>query len=98
MPRILRSPGSKSFTLEKVSVPNADGARSGAGILGGLRRSPLWVYRVGLATSEALPLYPSKPTFAARIGRSEKCCHKQHQSLPTPCSIAAGRRHHGLLG
>ena len=32
------------------------------------------INRVGLATSEALPLYPSKPTFAARIGRSEKCC------------------------
>src|SRR6266446_1492207 len=27
MPRILRSPGSKSFRLEKVSVPNADVAR-----------------------------------------------------------------------
>lgn len=27
MPRILRSPGSKSFRLENVSVPNADGAR-----------------------------------------------------------------------
>jgi hypothetical protein len=39
MPRILRSPGSKSFRLEKVSVPNADGARSGAGIRGGLSGS-----------------------------------------------------------
>lgn len=29
MPRILRSPGSKSFRLENVSVPNADGARCG---------------------------------------------------------------------
>ena len=27
MPRILRSPESKSFSLENVSVPNADGAR-----------------------------------------------------------------------
>jgi hypothetical protein len=27
MPRILRSPGSKSFRLENVSVSNADGAR-----------------------------------------------------------------------
>jgi hypothetical protein len=27
MPRILRSPGSKSFKLENVSVPNADGPR-----------------------------------------------------------------------
>jgi hypothetical protein len=27
MPRILRSPGSKLFSLENVSVPNADGAR-----------------------------------------------------------------------
>jgi hypothetical protein len=27
MPRILRSPGSKSFRLENVSVPNEDGAR-----------------------------------------------------------------------
>ena len=30
MPRILRSPGRKSFRVEKVSVPNADGARSAA--------------------------------------------------------------------
>ena len=29
MPRILRSPRSKSFRLENVSVPNADGARCG---------------------------------------------------------------------
>ena len=27
MPRILRSPGSKSFRLENVPVPNADGGR-----------------------------------------------------------------------
>src|SRR6266436_557443 len=27
MPRILRSPGSKSFRLENVSVPNGDGGR-----------------------------------------------------------------------
>ena len=30
MPRILRSPGSKSFRLENVSVPNAGGATSQA--------------------------------------------------------------------
>ena len=64
MPRILRSPGSKSFTLEKVSVPNADGARSGAGILGGLRRSPLWVIRVGLTGSRRLPVCPAERTFS----------------------------------
>jgi hypothetical protein len=44
MPRILRSPGSKSFRLENVSVPNAGGEiASGGGIRGGLRRSPPWV-------------------------------------------------------
>jgi hypothetical protein len=41
MPRILRSPGSKSFRLENVSVPNADDARcERCRIRGGLRRSP----------------------------------------------------------
>ena len=42
MPRAFRSPRSKSFRRENVSVPNADGA-SGVGIRGGQRRSPLGV-------------------------------------------------------
>ena len=44
MPRFLRSPGSKSFRLENVSVPNASrGDASGASVRGGLGRGPLWV-------------------------------------------------------
>jgi hypothetical protein len=41
MPRILRSPGNKSFRQENVSVPHADGARcERPDILGGLRQGP----------------------------------------------------------
>ena len=57
MPRILRSPGSKSFRLENVSVPNADGARCDAGIRGGLRRSPLRVRSRVPTVSQSLPIY-----------------------------------------
>lgn len=69
MPRILRSPGSKSFRLENVSVPNADGARcERVDIRGGLRQGPLRV--TSGSRGEGSPASGLPPTADVTMGAS----------------------------
>ncbi len=80
MPRILRSPRSKSFRLENVSVPNADGARCGR------RRNPERTQsevRLGSRCEELDLSKPGPPCLTERT--STRCA---------ATSLMGQRRHH----